>query len=300
MNPAGLCVGAKRVKLLQKLFNSTVFWVVLVGVACLATIWRCRTETLRKNLSDTMIDLASGVLASCAVFIATCGWFRLHEIIEDRKIHKFFGKEVASGRVAVVIPDFQGNYQFKKRERPRGLPELIVPFPDAVAKDDLRGVGYISQLLGKLGNTSTELISDTDRQCEAYTNDDANIISLALWSNYCTYKFMDETSDKLFVFNRTTDGLSVGGRDEHKHDSQYDYGLIVKIRPRSHPNRVWFLCGGTGFNGTSGAAWFLANRWNELYELHGHSSFAAIIKIVAARDKSGIIVDSCAWEKGPK
>src|SRR3990172_11321170 len=70
----------------------------------------------------------------------------------------------------------------------------------------------------------------------------------------------------------------------------FDYGLILKIRPSHFPNRVWFACAGIGEWATSGAAWFLANKWQEIRKEAGRHPFAAVIRVRPGQDQSAEMV----------
>ncbi|MFZ3244749.1 MAG: hypothetical protein WA185_06710, partial [Candidatus Acidiferrales bacterium] len=60
-------------------------------------------------------------------------------------------------------------------------------------------------------------------------------------------------------FIRASDGKPLA-----KLDPNFDHGLILKIHPAQFPDRVWITCAGMGERGTSGSAWFLANKWQEI------------------------------------
>jgi hypothetical protein len=66
----------------------------------------------------------------------------------------------------------------------------------------------------------------------------------------------------------------------------YDYGLILKIHPRQFPMRTWITCAGIGEWGTSGAAWYLGNKWKEIQEYFGDEQFAIIVRVSPLQDES--------------
>jgi hypothetical protein len=59
----------------------------------------------------------------------------------------------------------------------------------------------------------------------------------------------------------------------------FDYGLILKLHPVQFPERVWIACLGINERGTSGTAWYLANRWQDLRRKTKDKPFAAIFRV---------------------
>jgi len=62
--------------------------------------------------------------------------------------------------------------------------------------------------------------------------------------------------------------------------------MILKGHPQNMPERNWIACGGYGEWGTSGAAWYLARRWRDIYKKFGNKSFAIFVKVEGQRDES--------------
>lgn len=71
-----------------------------------------------------------------------------------------------------------------------------------------------------------------------------------------------------------------------------DYGIVMRVAPEGQPDRTWLFCGGVSERGTSGSAYFLANRWKELAERlpAGCRHFAALLKIDASSDQRGTLL----------
>ena len=61
--------------------------------------------------------------------------------------------------------------------------------------------------------------------------------------------------------------------------------MILKIHPTQFSNRTWILCAGIGEWGTSGAAWYLAYKWKEIYRYAKSSPFALVIKVKRNQDE---------------
>ncbi|MCG2700521.1 hypothetical protein L6274_05745 [Candidatus Parcubacteria bacterium] len=74
-------------------------------------------------------------------------------------------------------------------------------------------------------------------------------------------------------------------------DGKYDYGFIIKIIPKSFPNRVCIAVAGLGEWGTSGSAWFLSNKWKTILKLVKNKPFGVLLKVRGGQDESAEIVD---------
>ena len=68
-------------------------------------------------------------------------------------------------------------------------------------------------------------------------------------------------------------------------ESDFDYGLILKIKPKQFPDRTWFTCAGLGEWGTSGAAWYLAKKWKDIHNFAENSAFAIIVRVKKDQDE---------------
>jgi hypothetical protein len=54
---------------------------------------------------------------------------------------------------------------------------------------------------------------------------------------------------------------------------------------------LWLACAGLDEWGTSGAAWFLANKWANLNQRAGSRPFAAVVRVRPGQDQSAELVD---------
>jgi hypothetical protein len=71
----------------------------------------------------------------------------------------------------------------------------------------------------------------------------------------------------------------------------FDYGVIVRVHPVEFPDRTWICCAGYGEWGTSGAAWFLGNKWRQLASRLGNDDpFVALIQVRSEQDESAMLV----------
>jgi hypothetical protein len=152
-----------------------------------------------------------------------------------------------------------------------------------VSSCELRAAKYISESMGREINQSPLLSSDFEIQGrynisfisfggpssnlksrDALTNDGNNLI-----------KFGDPT----FITYHTH-------RPVITPQPGFDYGLILKIHPTQFPEKTWIICSGIGEWGTSGAAWYLANNWKEIYKYAKGEPFAIVLKVRNLQDES--------------
>ncbi|MDY6331049.1 MAG: hypothetical protein SPL52_06055 [Fibrobacter sp.] len=70
-----------------------------------------------------------------------------------------------------------------------------------------------------------------------------------------------------------------------------DYGVIVKITDEI-TDSVQICIAGLGESGTTGAAYFFANRWKELEKKFGKADFGCVIEVSNLYDPSAKMVDS--------
>lgn len=82
-----------------------------------------------------------------------------------------------------------------------------------------------------------------------------------------------------------------------------DHGLILKLRSRQFPERTWLVCAGFAEWGTSGAAWYLANKWKYIYRWAKKEPFAIVVQVDRGRDQSARFFwgksAGRVWEKPP-
>jgi len=58
----------------------------------------------------------------------------------------------------------------------------------------------------------------------------------------------------------------------------YDLGIILKIHPANNPQCTWICCAGFGLWGTSGAAYYLSHKWNNIHKWAKNKPFGCVIK----------------------
>ena len=148
-----------------------------------------------------------------------------------------------------------------------------------------RSVGYLNYVIGKTIGIPPILSSDE----ETDENMDLSFLSVGGLTNYKSVDLLEDESNTFLDFNENGEIISKGPIKRSLNiicNSGYDYGFIIKIHPKNNPRRTWICCAGIGEWGTSGAAWYLANRWKRFYKFVKKNEFACITKTKIGSDTS--------------
>lgn len=159
------------------------------------------------------------------------------------------------------------------------------PVPIAEVKSTIN----LSQMIFKVSNKTPNIVSDLDIK---------NKIDLS----YCsigggTLNSLELINSELNIFYEFNHSNNVSVIREKMNigiffqfDSVYDYAIILRLRSKLFPNRVHMCIAGMAEWGTSGASWYLSNKWTELEQLIGNKDFGAVIKVRKESDQSAQLV----------
>jgi len=215
-----------------------------------------------------------------------------------------------------------------KDENPRSHPFIKPPRNASISNDidgrrisiaysvsecEIRATNYISSLLGTTQQVDTSMNSDIESRSKL----DATFISLgSFYSNYKTEDMLNATENIFVCVNSGLETSSIlesncpiqwsGNNfklmsgESFYINSECDYGLILRITPTEQPDNAWLICAGIGEWGTSGASWYLANRWKGLIQKLGTwkyrsgmfpiPDFAVIVEVKKGQDESARII----------
>jgi len=152
-----------------------------------------------------------------------------------------------------------------------------------VSSCEVRAAKYLAASIGRNAKLSPILSSDIEMKGKLD-------VSFAAFggplSNYKTRDAIDNAANNLLKFDNSLFTSAHTGESVVEFEADFDYGLILKIHPAQFPKRNWFVCAGRGEWGTSGAAWYLANKWKEIYDFAGDSTFALIVRVKRDQDES--------------
>lgn len=182
-------------------------------------------------------------------------------------------------------PPLDSNYFFKHWSSKNTSSRVSIQ--NAISNCDVRGLSYIiSNLMSNL-------------KCKSFINSDFVLQNKRDISMVCiggsTAEFFD------IIDNAGLREKVNYYKYEMMPDLKYDYGFIVKTSPKNSDGRIWLACFGIGEWGTSGAAWFLANKHSELYDKiyawtydfnsYPVDPFWAIIKTEIGKDETADLIE---------
>jgi len=147
-----------------------------------------------------------------------------------------------------------------------------------------RSIGHLVYSFGTKAKTPPAISSDSDTDEKM----DISFISIGGLTNL---KSCDVLKEAACFLNFSGDSIVQGNTKLITATlPDTDCGFIIKIHPSSNPKRTWLCCAGVGEWGTSGAAWFLAMKWKEIYKWTKDKSFAIITKTAIGSDESTQLV----------
>jgi hypothetical protein len=156
---------------------------------------------------------------------------------------------------------------------------------------EVRAAAYISTALKDLGLEATVLASSAPSVMEKLH--EQSFVSVGAYSNKLTCQLLGRAKmiATIDVSNKKDPKFMCGRHrltPRRSDKTMEDYGLIIGMQPSEHPSHRWVACAGLGEYGTSGAAYFLGNKWNKIVDkLRGKTgSFACIVKVTDESDDS--------------
>lgn len=153
-----------------------------------------------------------------------------------------------------------------------------------VSFSETRASKYLAESIGKETKRSPALVSDLE------VRERLNISFISFGgplSNFKTRDLNANPNNHLLTFDNKNFTSVETGQTILRPEPGFDYGIILKVHPGQFIERTWIGCEGRGEWGTSGAAWYLANKWQEIFEFAGDDSpFALIIRVVPGQDES--------------
>jgi hypothetical protein len=160
----------------------------------------------------------------------------------------------------------------------------------AASACEIRAASYVSSALGREGGVSTTSATDDDLVAQL----DIDFVSFGAMNNEKTLDLFSNEANDLAEYD-VSRGIFVWKQDRSSlcppPRPNIDCGVILKIHPKQFPGRVWIACAGKGEWGTSGSAWFLANRWKEIVkQLSNTDRFACVIEVERLKDQSATLV----------
>lgn len=150
---------------------------------------------------------------------------------------------------------------------------------------EIRAVAYVGATLNKDGGFMARVVTDDSIDDRL----DADFISFGALSNLKTLDALRNPANEFVEYDSSTGYFvsKVSHQPLYHCRAEFDYGIILKMHPIQFLNRTWLSCAGVGEWGTSGASWFLANKWKEIAKEVKHSDqFVCVIEVRIGQDES--------------
>jgi hypothetical protein len=156
-----------------------------------------------------------------------------------------------------------------------------------VNSSEVRAAKYLAETIGKETKVSPALSADLDLKGRL----DISFIAFGgPLSNFKSRDVLQNGGNNMVRFDNFKFIEADTGKEAITMEQGFDYGLILKIHPTQFPTRTWFACAGIGEWGTSGAAWYLAKRWTEIYDFAKGFPFGLIVRVRPGQDESTEVV----------
>ncbi len=270
---------------------------------------------MNQDIKSILYNILGGIIVS----VLTVIFISLRKQLKSFQLHRLLGfcshsgdePKIVYGQLA--LPNvFKQNGQvithpYVKPPRNGGAIPLqgTYSITHPVSECEVRASTYLTSMLSNIKNTHPQLISDVDANAVL----DSNLFALGgPGSNYKTADILASPANLFIQMAHNGFSLISGEHLPFVCNQTTDYGFILRITPPQFPKRSWIACSGLGEWGTSGSAWFLANKWKYLMRkispfayymgIMPICDFVAIIKITRGQDQSAEIVD--AYRKSGK
>ncbi|MBZ5700947.1 MAG: hypothetical protein LAN84_03795 [Acidobacteriia bacterium] len=250
-----------------------------------------------------ILNIVGGILAGLVFSF----YSQLQMVFASWRFKQVYGRRAALDGITLVYEELalrKGVQKFsyeKPGNETLGFFSISRPIPIA----SVRAVSYLASSVGKFTAKTPSVRSDLETRNVM----DLNFICFGgPGSNVLTASCQDNTGNRLARFNQQFNEfvrVSDGSPLVHL-DPNFDYGLILKVHPAQFPRQTWIACAGIGERGTSGAAWFIANKWEEIRRHSGSRPFAALVRVEpdvhTGRDQSALleklVVERKDWFSG--
>lgn len=259
-----------------------------------------------EDIKSLLFNVLGGIIVSVltTIYVVACHRFRSYHLQRLLGFQFKADTEIRMAYGQLLLPPFLDQsgrpktHPYIKPPRRGGTPlneQYSIEHP--ISECEVRASSYIAALLGLSGKLRPLLVSDT----EASSLLDSNFISFGgPGSNYKTEDALASEANIFIRMSPNSFSLLTGVDIPFTCSNEADHGFILRITPPEFPTRSWIVCAGLGEWGTSGSAWFLANKWKKLvekvYPLAYRSGvmhipdFMAVIRVRPGQDQSARMV----------
>jgi hypothetical protein len=249
----------------------------------------CNTFLQNEDVKSLLINLLGGAL----VILLDRLYLYLRKRMRSYRYKKIFGKDIRDNFYIVygkmllkTVYDKNGKIEEWPYEKANGA---IFKISEPVSFTETKSAKYISESITKNTQSAPTIISDEEIKDKL----DISYCSLGGYNNHKTIDIL-KAENNYYVDYDLTRAKIVSKLDSDKSfqiDNKYDYAVIIKLKNKNFPNRTQICVAGLGESGTSGASWFIANRWELLLKRAKRNDFGAIIRVEFNKDESAEIVE---------
>lgn len=245
----------------------------------------------------TTLPLAvfSGFLASAIFYLSSRVIRKISAKVTGRKFKNIFGNgnshefNIVYGRMELkTLCNREGEVEEWPYVKKGSEAQFRISYP--VSFFEMRAAKYLVESFAKNIGFAPKFISDD----EVKEKLDASFCSLGGHNNSRTMDILKREENVFFDFDLEKSVIKIkeSEKEQYSISGENDYAIIMKMSPKEFPNRIWLVVAGLGEWGTSGAAWFLANKWRNIEEMAQNKSFGLVVKVEANKEESAEIVYS--------
>jgi hypothetical protein len=245
-----------------------------------------------RRIETTLTPFETYALKSLGSKGAAWVWSRLRNRLIGRRFKQVFGAGIDKPGFTLVYGELALNSTTPKPYvKLGGNPQARFSISRPVSQCELRAASYLSSSIGNGTGCTPALRSDNDVRSVL----DLDFISFGgPLSNFKTEDCQLNANNLLAIFDQPNTRFldrKTGNVIASYSDPTFDYGIILKLHPKQFPDRVWLACAGFGEWGTSGGAWYLANRWMKIRESAKDRPFAAVVRVRVQQDESAECIE---------
>jgi len=245
-----------------------------------------RSEAMNNSMKEISFNILGGLIAGLITLGVVALGKKITFLLNRRKFRCLFGTDVLIGPSFHLVyahlslrtlRDENGNIVAHPYVKPgEEMSGACFSVDRTVSSCEVRAAKYLSEGISVESRQSPKLSSDYDIRERL----DISFVSFGgPKSNYKTRDAIENDGNQLIKLDNNNFLSKKSGRIISNRKQGFDHGLILKIHPAQFPKRVWLVCAGIGEWGTSGAAWYLAHKWKDIYDYAKHKPFAIIVRV---------------------
>jgi hypothetical protein len=206
------------------------------------------------------------------------------------KFAKIFGKDIKAGLNIVYgkmtlqqVYDRQGNVVDYPYHKSNGG---VFRISEPVSFTETKSAKYLFESIVKNSGIAPVFISDEEIREKV----DISYCSLGGFNNFKSEDIINAENNKYLSFDAFKITSKRDPKIEYRIEGKHDYAIIIKLRNLEFPERNQICIAGLGESGTSGATWYLANKWKELLRNTGTEDFGCVVRVEFQKDESARVV----------